>query len=139
MPPVDRSKTLEQLEHDVWPEPHDPTRLVSVLHTLRRKPLDQFTVEDLRIMILQERSLEHLVPLALEKLWPNLLVAGDLYDGDLLNAVLKVPPSFWKARPALLAELADIASRLEEWRDTINAALPKANELRDLLDADDGG
>jgi hypothetical protein len=40
--------------------------LVRRVHELRRKPVGEFTVEDLRIMIGQEIALEVLVPRALQ-------------------------------------------------------------------------
>ncbi|MFI7429868.1 contact-dependent growth inhibition system immunity protein [Micromonospora sp. NPDC049836] len=47
--------TIEQLERDVWPDPGpEVTSLVRRCTELRRKPLVEFTVEDLRIMLGQE-------------------------------------------------------------------------------------
>ncbi|MEU5722368.1 contact-dependent growth inhibition system immunity protein [Micromonospora sp. NPDC047738] len=44
--------TIEELERDVWPDPGpDDTFLVRRCLELRRKPLAEFTVEDLRIML----------------------------------------------------------------------------------------
>ncbi len=44
-------KTLEELEGVVWDEPDSASHLVTTCHALRRKPLGDFSVEDLRIMI----------------------------------------------------------------------------------------
>jgi CDI immunity proteins len=47
-------QTLEQLENEVWGEPEFHSHLVLTCHSLRKKPIDQFTVEDLRIMLGQD-------------------------------------------------------------------------------------
>lgn len=62
------SATLEALENDVWEPPEFASNLVTTLHRLRKKPLDQFTTEDLRIQIGQGLSLPYLMPLALDSL-----------------------------------------------------------------------
>jgi len=63
-----RIKTLQELEGHDWGEPNFPSHLVITCHTLRRKPLRDFTVEDLRIMIGQNIGLNYLIPLAIEHL-----------------------------------------------------------------------
>ncbi|EBA16050.1 hypothetical protein RSK20926_05542 [Roseobacter sp. SK209-2-6] len=88
---MSRSKTLEQLEGCNWPDPEFASHLVLTCHRLKKKPLNDFTVEDLRIMISQKFSLEFLLPIALERLKENPLCSGDFFEGDLLQAVLKVP------------------------------------------------
>ncbi len=116
----DRNKTLDQLDPPAWGEPRDDSHLVTTCHRLRRKPLREFAVEDLRVMIGQSFSLPWLIPLAVEALEAEPLVAGDFYAGDLLAAVLKVPPDFWRAAP--------------EWRSRTQAVLdrvhPASTELR---------
>ncbi len=79
--------SLEQLEQDVWPEPDFNSRLVTACHTLRKKRLCDFSVEDLRIMIGQGVGLEYLLPKAIDILENNPLSEGDFYEGDLLVAV----------------------------------------------------
>ena len=46
-------------------------------------------------MIEQDISLNYLIPLAIEQLQRDPLVAGDYYPGDLLEAVLHVESGFW--------------------------------------------
>jgi hypothetical protein len=83
--------TLEQLENDVWPEPkpEEATRLVTTCHRLRRKDIDDFSTEDLRVMLGQGIGLPHLAPLAIAILEDNPLIEGDLYPGDLLTALIR--------------------------------------------------
>lgn len=81
-------KTLEQIENEIWDEPEYDSYLVTTCHKLRKKPIDQFTVEDLRIMISQNIGLNHLLPLAVDVLRENPIAEGDFYQGDLLKAVI---------------------------------------------------
>ncbi len=63
---------------------------------LRKKPLKDFSVEDLRIMIGQNIGLLFLIPLAIESLENDILSEGDYYEGDLLLIVLNSDPDYWK-------------------------------------------
>jgi hypothetical protein len=103
-----RYKSLQNLEKDAWNEPVYPTHLVTRCHALRRIPLNQFTVEDLRIMICQQIGLTYLIPLAFEKLKNDILAEGDCYPGDLLIAVTKVSPEYWKVNSALHITLKEL-------------------------------
>jgi hypothetical protein len=91
--------TIQHLEGADWgePEPND-SFLVRRCTQLRRKPLGEFTVEDLRIMLGQEIAVPILLPLALDVLVENPLAAGDFYPGDLLGYVVKLPTSAWAGR-----------------------------------------
>jgi CDI immunity proteins len=65
-------------------------------HELRRKPLADFEVGDLRVAIQQEIGpLHRLVPRAVEVLAANPLAEGDNYPGELLLAVLAIDKSYW--------------------------------------------
>lgn len=50
---------------------------------------------DLRILITQSIGLKYTLPLGLELLQKDILIDSFFYKGDLLESVLKVPPSFW--------------------------------------------
>jgi len=91
-----RFKTLEHLEKDVWGSDTFGSHLTSTIHSLRKKVLNDFTIEDLRITIGQQEGLPYLVPLAIEVLKEDISAEGDFYEGDLLKAVLTVDPKFWK-------------------------------------------
>ncbi|MTI19437.1 hypothetical protein E1176_00235, partial [Fulvivirga sp. RKSG066] len=88
-------KNLDNLEKTNWAEPPFGSKLVQTIHKLRKVPLNEFEVEDMRIMIGQNISLKFLIPLAIEQLQIDLFVDGDLFEGDLLQAVLEVDDSFW--------------------------------------------
>ncbi len=92
-------QTLEQLENDIWDDSELMTTLVSTCHRLRKKPIEQFTVEDLRIMIGQNIGTEYLLPKALNVLESNPLADGDFFAGDLLYCVITLPEKYWKKHP----------------------------------------
>ncbi|WP_320066030.1 contact-dependent growth inhibition system immunity protein [Micromonospora sp. RTGN7] len=104
--------TIEQLDRDVWPDPGpDDTTLVRRCTELRRKPVAEFTVEDLRIMLGQQIGVSALLPLAVRVLLRDPLAEGDYYPGDLLRNVLRLPDSAWST---LGAERKRLASTLAE-------------------------
>jgi len=95
MGPIDRARTLDDLDPPAWEEPPHPSHLVATCHRLRSKPIGALSNGDLRILIGQKIGLLWLVPLALEVLQVEPLAEGDLYPGDLLVSVLRVPSDFW--------------------------------------------
>lgn len=90
-----KQKTLENLEKDVWQDDVSASFIVNRISALGKIPLEKFTVEDLRIMIGQEIGLDYLMPLALDELRKDIWAEGDYYEGDLLQAVLKIREDFW--------------------------------------------
>ncbi|MFF3256653.1 contact-dependent growth inhibition system immunity protein [Actinacidiphila glaucinigra] len=111
--PLDRERSLEELERDCWPDPPpDATRLITTAHTLRRRPIGELTVEDMRLLIGQDIGLPYLLPLAVEVLRENPMAEGHMYEGDLLSAVLTSTPTVWGGFPELDRELRGIVSRL---------------------------
>jgi hypothetical protein len=117
--PADESKrVLDVLDPPAWgPAPRDATFVITRCHELRTKPLRDFTVEDLRIMIGQQIGLLHLVPLALDRLRSDPLVAGGYYPGDLLASVFRVDGAFWEPRPDPEVEVRTLAESLCERLD----------------------
>lgn len=108
-----RFKTLENLEKDADPEVRVNSHLVIKTSLLRKIPLNEFSVEDLRIMIGQNFGLPYLVSLTIEKLTEDVLAEGDLYPGDLLVAVTKIDTRFWIGNPKCKEQIeAIIAANL---------------------------
>lgn len=128
-----RSKTLQELEGDDWGEPPFPSHLVTNCHALRRKPLRDFTVEDLRIMIGQNISLTYLIPLAIEHLQRDPLVAGDFYPGDLLAAVLLVESGFWQEQPHFRRAVQEILDQLTPFPDDLYVSRSLRKSLHQAL------
>lgn len=91
-----RVSTVEAIEGRAWPDPGpDATYLVRRCNELRRKPVAEFTVEDLRIMLGQQIGTAVLLPRALGILLTDPLAEGDFFPGDLLGAVLRLPDPAW--------------------------------------------
>ena len=76
---ISRSKTLEELENDFWNDPENMSHLATECHRLRKVPLADLSIENLRILIGQKIGLKFLVPIALEYLEKDPLSEGDLY------------------------------------------------------------
>lgn len=102
---MDFNKTLEEIDGEDWGDPDKgATGLIRKCLALRRKPLKDFTDDDLTRMILQEKSLQYLVPIAIKRLADNPLKSGNYYRGDLLCSVLKLNMDFWKKHVVLQEE-----------------------------------
>ena len=124
---MDEQRTLNELDPPAWPPPSsdDYSNLERRCNELRRTPLADFDVEDLRIMIGQQISLQHLIPRAITTLQANPLAEGDCYPGDLLQAVLKADKTYWHANVEQWQDVEAIGRRLvaavEELRDSVEA------------------
>jgi hypothetical protein len=119
---VNMAKSLNELEAipDLTAGGEDwPSALVCTCKRLYEKPLQDFTIEDLRIMIGQRIGLEFLVPMALERLAENPFAHGDYYPGDLLMNLLRLPVDYWHKHPDLRCELADIVKSAASAIDTL--------------------
>lgn len=112
------TKSLAQLDKMYQPakEIDFPSRLVVRHNTLLSKPIGEYSVEDLRLMIGQNTGLEYLIPKAMEFLEKDVFLEGDFYPGDLLQNVLSADPKFWKAHPRLAQVLLTL---LEEKMDDL--------------------
>lgn len=102
-------KCLDEIEGVDWGEPNYESHLVVTCHKLRKKPIAEFTAEDLRIMIGQDISSEILIPIALNRLSEDALISGDLHDGDLLSVVSRLPSTYWSGHRGQHEELLKIA------------------------------
>ncbi|TFF38916.1 contact-dependent growth inhibition system immunity protein [Mucilaginibacter psychrotolerans] len=125
-----RYKTLENLEKNKWPDDDSDYRLVNRIAALRKIPLNDFSVEDMRLMICQNEGLDYLIPLAIGVLTNDILAEGDIYEGDLLQSVLRVNVGFWIENKDYWKTLNDLVAgnvkRIEERRIDI-AVFTKIN------------
>lgn len=88
--------TIEGIERSRWPDPGpNASSLVRRCVALRRKPLSQFTTEDLRIMLGQQIAVPILLPMAVAVLLDDPFAEGDYYPGDLLSNVVRLPEQRW--------------------------------------------
>ena len=128
----DTSKNLNQLENVVWGEPEYTSGLVIRCHKLRTKKVEDFTTEDLRLMIGQNIGSYYLVPFALRELNKNPLAEGNYYEGDLLENILKLDCEFWSMHTHFIEPLKAISNKaislLETTDNTtqINASILKS-------------
>ncbi|PJN21112.1 hypothetical protein CG736_35165 [Kitasatospora sp. CB02891] len=112
---MNRDRSLDELERDCWPVRSDgETRLMATVRELRRKPIGDLTVEDMRLLIKQDVGLAHLLPQAVEVLRVDPLAEGDMYEGDLLAAVLTRGAEVWSETPELRREVRMIVSELAD-------------------------
>ena len=127
----DMQKSLQELEGQDWGDGNDfPSYVVKTTNALRRKPLADFTAEDMRLMIGQEIGLDYLIPLVLEKLAANPLTAGDYYEGDVLLNVLKIDPNFWQKKPELRQKLEKIVDAINVVPEELRKALKQFRTKR---------
>ncbi len=104
-----RHQSLETLENHYWGDSATaPTNLVKRCIELSKVPVDNFTLGDLRVMIGQKFGLQYLIPLAIEKLQGNIFIDTELYEGDLLESVLKIDTSFWDNNKNYWIELSNL-------------------------------
>jgi hypothetical protein len=132
---TDHSRTLEQLEDENWGEPEYDSNLVQMIHKLRRKPIGQFTIEDLRIMLGQKVGMEHLIPIALDRLEADPFASGDFYPGDLLGAVMAIPREYWLSHPAEAARMQTVADHARELLNDLDVIDEIKTRLRSLISA----
>lgn len=86
-----RSRSIEELEGDVWPNP-DPTSatsLVECCHGARKRPIRDLSILEL-VRLLNERiGHPHVMREAVLRLREETHLEGHYYDGDLLVAVVR--------------------------------------------------
>lgn len=93
-------QSLDDIEGTTWgPVPVDTTTLVAKVYELRQRPVGELTADDLRLLIGQQVGLDVLLPRALNILKHNPMIEADLYPGDLLAAVLRLPRPYWREHP----------------------------------------
>jgi hypothetical protein len=93
---TNRSLSLEKLEKDHWKVPEKwQSFLEEACHTYRKVPIENLTIEQLRLLIGQKIGLNYLLPIAFEELEANILAEGHLYEGDLLESISRLDKPFW--------------------------------------------
>ncbi|MCB2174780.1 MAG: hypothetical protein KQH57_03170 [Actinomycetales bacterium] len=91
--------SIEELEGVRWPPPaDDATSVIRRCHELRRVCLGDLTPEGLRLLVSQRVGEALVLPAVVRLLVDDPLVSGDMFFGDLLAAVLRLPPDAWAAR-----------------------------------------
>lgn len=132
---LDTNKTLNELLGALARDTTDSSALATTCITLYRKPIKDFTVENLRVMIGQNIGLEFLIPLAVEILRQNPFVEGDYYPGDLLAMVMKVAPSFWQTHQDLYRSVSEIVGGLPSIMNDLTNAIHRFEALAGFDDS----
>jgi hypothetical protein len=113
--------------------------LLARCEALLDTPLQNYSIEDLRLLVGQQLGLHWLMPLALAHLTHNLFSEGDYYAGDLLASVLRLENDYWQAHPAectafkaALAAQLPLAGSHNLPRALLKQAHQRLAELREL-------
>ena len=123
--------SLEELEGETWPPPAiGATRLVAHAHALRKVPVGLLSAEDLRLLIRQNIGLAYLLPRAIEILAVDPMAEGDLYEGDLLSAVVTRDRSVWDGAPSLAAELVEMVAGLSDLEPELRTEVNRFTDSR---------
>lgn len=102
-------KALEDLERSKSSDLKEyPTNLIKRCHEYRKIPINRLTPEQLRTLIGQNIGLKYLVPITIELLSKDILTAGDLYPGDLLERITKIEDTFWTENLVLKQQLSEL-------------------------------
>jgi hypothetical protein len=127
---LDSKQSLKQILGALEKDMNDSSALAKTCIALYEKPLKDFTVENLRVMIGQNIGLEYLIPLAVELLEKNPFVEGDFYPGDLLSAVMQVEPGFWRTHQDLYWSVSQTIDGLPSLLNDLAIAINRFDELR---------
>ena len=120
-----RNKSIQALEKKNWGKPDHDSYLVKRCFQLSIIPLNEFKVEDLRLMIGQGIALKYLTILALAILETDILAEGEYYPGDLLKNVIDIHPDFWIANPNLYNQLKQLILDKQKIIEDENISLDK--------------
>jgi hypothetical protein len=91
-----KSKSIESLEkRNYGPIPTDESSTVQRLWKLRKVPINELQIDDIRFLIIQGSGLKYLLIEAIDLLKEDLLTEGNYYKGDLFNAVLQIEKVQW--------------------------------------------
>jgi CDI immunity proteins len=108
------------------PDPHtldDLMRSARGDGAVATSPRSELSVEDLRVLVARERSLDRYVPQAIDLLEQNMLAEGDYYPGDLLQAVLDVDVTYWRAHRDQWERVDEIVETFMFAQGRLSAAL----------------
>ncbi len=91
-----------------WSSDEQKFPLPSWYIRVRKKPLRKLSIDDLCIACRQRVLPEYIVPLAIDKLRKDPLI-GHQFDGELIVALARIRPGYWKQHQEEAREVARIA------------------------------
>ena len=128
---VDRRKSLQELEKEDWGDPATGvTPMITRCLSLRRVPLKELSVDDLRLLIGQKIGSSYLVPICIEVLQDEPMIDASFYPGDLLKSVIQLGDDFWTRHQDSLKAMRQIIMKLQETQsddEDIRFALEKVS------------
>jgi hypothetical protein len=108
---VNQGKSLNQLGvRGGYASLGDPSPMMRAILALFDKPIRNFTVEDLRLVVGQNIGLEYLMPYAIAVLKKDPLAEGMHFAGDLLCNVLRVDAQFYRLHPDVRQDVQGIVA-----------------------------
>lgn len=93
---IDMHKSIRELENWDWPDSDFGSYVVQTSQKALKKPLNQLSLEEIRLLLTQRLCVPYVLPMAVAALEQDILQEVYYYEGDLLNAVLGLPEAFWK-------------------------------------------
>ena len=117
---ADEERSLNLLLGWAPEKPPFPTSLVERAERALATPLNQLSVEQIRLLVGQQFGLAYVIPKALEILEADPFADGDLYEGDLLVSCLSVSADFWAKNPNLWVRLNGVLTDIDRTIETIN-------------------
>jgi hypothetical protein len=110
---MNESKSIEELENDSWQDIEFPTPLVEKCYRYRKVPINDLSVEQVRLLLGQKIGLRFLVPKAIQFLRKDILSEGDFFPGDLLIQILRLDTHDWKDNRELHTEFNRLLTQNE--------------------------
>lgn len=129
---IDPRRTLLELEDPDW----DPSAYDDIAQRLVAKPVRKLQPGELLHLIRQGCARRFTIPLALERLEADPMIAADGHPGDLLVALLEAPTGYWAGRPGLWGRAAGIVATVAERAQTAAEEAKRAGYLPDVLGDD---
>lgn len=93
---ADMNKSIVELENWDGPDSDFDSYVVQTSQRAVKKPLNQLSLEEIRLLLSQEIGVPYVLPIAVAALEQDILQEVYYYEGDLLNAVLRLPEAFWR-------------------------------------------
>ncbi|PKG43694.1 hypothetical protein CXF67_03630 [Psychroflexus sp. MES1-P1E] len=85
------SKSIEQLENNVWETPNEfLTDMIKRCYQYRKISISELTTDQMRLLISKKIGVYYLIGIILEKLKSNILA-----EGDFLVIVSIIPAEYW--------------------------------------------
>lgn len=137
---TDFSLTLEQLTGHRMLGPEDaPTDMLRSIFGAHKKPLDQLSDWEIRLLISQQDGFPHVLDLVWPRLEENPLLDCGMYPGDILSNLLRADERVWDDRPEYRARLKSLCDQALDRPYYETTAFREMSGLILELPSDQGG